>query len=408
MLALGIAALHLLAWAAAFNDPATDLPRFGKPLNNLTVSLGREAIFACVVDNLGPYKVAWLRVDTQTILTISNHVVTKNHRIAVTHSGHRTWSLHIRDTREADRGWYMCQVNTDPMSSNTAFLEIVVPPDILDYPTSTDMMVREGSNVTLRCAATGSPEPTVTWRREAGGSIILSNWQEVASFEGPELEITRVNRLHMGAYLCIASNGVPPTVSKRIVLIVHFPPMLRIENQLVGAYEGQTLTMECHSEAYPKPITYWTSPANETINNNDHYRLETLTLGYETTMKLTIRSLRARDLGPYRCIATNSLGETTGKIQIYRIAKPSSARKSGSRRELGKPWSNDHGHEKAADAAAAAAAAAAGAAAGDVGGSSLDDGQNGAATESEDGSLASCLVPGAWLLCLQLVARSTF
>jgi hypothetical protein len=30
-----------------------------------------------------------------------------------------------------------------------------------------------------------------------------------------------VNRLHMGAYLCIASNGVPPTVSKRIMLIVH-------------------------------------------------------------------------------------------------------------------------------------------------------------------------------------------
>lgn len=40
------------------------------------------------------------------------------------------------------------------------------------------MVVREGSNVTLRCAATGTPEPTVTWRREAGGTISLSNWHE--------------------------------------------------------------------------------------------------------------------------------------------------------------------------------------------------------------------------------------
>lgn len=32
---------------------------------------------------------------------------------------------------------------------------VSVPPDILDYPTSTDMVVTEGSNVTLRCAATG-------------------------------------------------------------------------------------------------------------------------------------------------------------------------------------------------------------------------------------------------------------
>lgn len=43
-----------------------------------------------------------------------------------------------------------------------------VPPDILDESTSTDMAVREGTNVTLRCTATGTPTPTVTWRRESG------------------------------------------------------------------------------------------------------------------------------------------------------------------------------------------------------------------------------------------------
>lgn len=41
-----------------------------------------------------------------------------------------------------------------------------VPPDILDFPTSTDMVVREGSNVSLVCAARGSPTPIITWRRE--------------------------------------------------------------------------------------------------------------------------------------------------------------------------------------------------------------------------------------------------
>lgn len=43
----------------------------------------------------------------------------------------------------------------------------------------------------------------------------------VTTIEGPSFNISRVNRLHMGAYLCIASNGVPPTVSKRISLTVH-------------------------------------------------------------------------------------------------------------------------------------------------------------------------------------------
>lgn len=49
----------------------------------------------------------------------------------------------------------------------------LVPPDILDYQTSSDMIVREGTNVTLKCAATGSPSPTVTWRREGGETILL-------------------------------------------------------------------------------------------------------------------------------------------------------------------------------------------------------------------------------------------
>jgi hypothetical protein len=29
-------------------------------------------------------------------------------------------------------------------------------------------------------------------------------------------------------------------------------------NQLVGAYEGQRIQLECHSEAYPKSINYFT------------------------------------------------------------------------------------------------------------------------------------------------------
>lgn len=107
------------------------------------------------------------------------------------------------------------------------------------------------------------------------------------SMEGPELTIQRVNRLHMGAYLCIASNGVPPTVSKRVMLIVHckcgvkpyhrtpfiiyarvqhtVPPMIWVQNQLVGAYEGQRITLECQSEAYPKSINYWTREKGEVI-----------------------------------------------------------------------------------------------------------------------------------------------
>ncbi|XP_014299711.2 opioid-binding protein/cell adhesion molecule homolog [Microplitis demolitor] len=304
-----------------------EVPTFVLPISNVTVPVGREAVLACTVDDLSNYKVAWLQVNTQTILTIAIHVITKNHRISVSHSDHRIWYLHIRDVRESDQGDYMCQINTDPMISQVGQLKVVVPPDILDYPTSTDMVVREGSNVSLRCAASGSPQPNITWKRESGEHIVLgANDEAVSSVNGSTLNITRVNRLHMGAYLCIASNGVPPTVSKRIMLIVHFPPMIMVQNQLVGAQEGQNMTLECHSEAYPKAINYWTRENNLVISNDEKYEssyTDSLQMdAYKVHMKLTIKKVELSDYGSYKCISKNSLGSTDGTIKLYRIETP--------------------------------------------------------------------------------------
>ena len=38
--------------------------------------------------------------------------------------------------------------------------------------------------------------------------------------EGETLRITHVTKRHMGIYYCIASNGVPPSVSKRVAVTV--------------------------------------------------------------------------------------------------------------------------------------------------------------------------------------------
>ncbi|PSN53843.1 Lachesin, partial [Blattella germanica] len=95
-----------------------------------------------------------------------------------------------------------------------------VPPNIDDSLSSSDVIVREGANVTLTCHATGSPPPSVKWKRDDGSKITINKSLSVPEWEGEVLELTRISRLDMGAYLCIASNGVPPTVSKRIKVSV--------------------------------------------------------------------------------------------------------------------------------------------------------------------------------------------
>lgn len=52
-------------------------------------------------------------------------------------------------------------------------MSFAVPPAILEQQTSNDLVVREGSNVTLQCKAKGYPEPYVMWRREDGSEMLI-------------------------------------------------------------------------------------------------------------------------------------------------------------------------------------------------------------------------------------------
>ena len=45
--------------------------------------------------------------------------------------------------------------------------------------------------------------------------------QEVEAYHGETLRLYRVTRQMMAAYMCIASNDVPPAVSKRVPLNVN-------------------------------------------------------------------------------------------------------------------------------------------------------------------------------------------
>ena len=48
-----------------------------------------------------------------------------------------------------------------------------VPPSIVDEKSSdSEIQVREGKNVTLRCTGRGHPDPRLMWRREDGTQIV--------------------------------------------------------------------------------------------------------------------------------------------------------------------------------------------------------------------------------------------
>ncbi|XP_020281032.1 lachesin-like [Pseudomyrmex gracilis] len=309
-------------------------PEFSGPINNLTIALGRDATFTCLVKHLGGYRVGWVKADTKAIQAIHDHVITHNPRVSVSHSDHTMWNLHIKFVQKEDAGLYMCQINTDPMKSQTGMLSIVEPPDFDPEATSGDVMVGEGSQVKLTCRARGVPPPRVSWRREDGKNIIIrepfagstqnqkSQVTSVSEVSGEELKLTKISRTDMGVYLCIASNGIPPAVSKRISINVHFPPVIHVPNQLVGAPLGTDVVLECFVEASPKSINYWVKdPTGAMILSSVTYDVQTQNKSpFEVRMTLTIRNLQKHDVGTYRCAAKNSLGEVESSIRLYEIS----------------------------------------------------------------------------------------
>lgn len=301
-------------------------PTFLSRIENQTISVGRDVILGCQVKNLGSnYKVGWLKVSDQTILTLHKRVITHNSRIRVTHDEQRTWNLLIKNVKPEDEGCYMCQINTAVMKKELGCISVLVPPDIQLEKTSSDTTVNEGEDATLVCHATGRPEPTIIWKREDGKAFhVKSTKRMVTEYHGEFLVLHRVRRKDMGAFLCIARNDVPPSVSKRIMLNVNFPPNVSIDHSLVGSPIGEKVILRCMVEAYPSAITYWvrrhgTNGQQEMLLNRPQYNIEEQKFTYKTEVTLTIDEFVKEDVGLYTCVSTNSLGLKESDVRVYEM-----------------------------------------------------------------------------------------
>lgn len=211
----------------------------------------------------------------------------------------------------------MCQINMDLMVHRSGYVQVVVPPTIVQSGQAQNMVVREGDNVTLACDASGYPPPHIVWRREDGDDILLGG-KKLNILEGAKLRLEKISRLNMGDYLCVASNGIPPSASNRFSIKVQFPPMFWIPSQREAVYSGQqSVTVECHSEAFPKSINYWVNSRGQMLVSNDKYEVVTVDTGYKVYMKLHIKNIVSDDIAEYRCVAKNSLGNSDGSISLY-------------------------------------------------------------------------------------------
>ncbi|KAL5235357.1 hypothetical protein ACI65C_002767 [Semiaphis heraclei] len=194
--------------------------------------------------------------------------------------------------------------------------DFLTAPNIIGHSELKNITVKEGDNLRLRCVATGSPKPTIVWQKLDTTTVPMGSWRE-ETVTGNAINITKVNRLHMGRYKCIADNGIAPSAIQYYSIETHFPPLISVQNQHVAAAVNRSTYFECEVEAYPYAIHYW-EREGDIIDNNDKYSITRIDVSsYKFIMQLNISSVSDADNGTYYCVSKNDEAIVAGNITLY-------------------------------------------------------------------------------------------
>lgn len=132
---------------------------------NITAQNGHSVFLHCIVEPIGEKMVSWIRLRDFHLLTVSDFTYTSDERFVVRHS-FNDWALSIKHVTPSDEGLYECQVNTDPPRSQLYRLSVLTPKtSVLGSPS--DLFVRKGESLVLKCLLTDSPDlpSLVFWYR---------------------------------------------------------------------------------------------------------------------------------------------------------------------------------------------------------------------------------------------------
>lgn len=180
----------------------------------------------------------------------------------------------------------------------------------------------EGGFATLRCIATGYPLPTVTWRKDSV-TIDGAGGRHRILTDG-SLQIIGLVRTDSGIYLCVADNGVGPSITKEFRLDVTDP--VEQEAQVIGdlnseviAVLARPLTLRCYAYGHPAPyITWWREKRMLPLSSEQYEQRQ--------DRSLHIFKVALRNLGPYTCQAYNGIGKANSwTVTVRAVGLPESA-----------------------------------------------------------------------------------
>ncbi|KOX73570.1 Down syndrome cell adhesion molecule-like protein Dscam2 [Melipona quadrifasciata] len=210
-----------------------------------------------------------------------------------------------------------------------------VPPRWTVEPIDQNAVV--GHGVSIACQAEGFPIPSVTWKqsielpRTNNGCLppkhpgdTPGDYRELG-YSGTEgvgvagngsLVISRVSRDHAGFYLCQASNGIGPGLSKLIRLTVHAGPQVSVKTQQESVRRGESVTLRCEAEGDAPLDLSWRARDSRVENYDVRYTIDNQKVSGRLISELRITQANHIDRGDYMCVATNAYGHARASIKL--------------------------------------------------------------------------------------------
>ena len=96
----------------------------------------------------------------------------------------------------------------------------VVTPPYFGNTSESEVRLLRGTPASMFCEARGEPKPTVTWKRSDGSTINLQHRGGQLESFGSHLQLGKLTPRDTGDYECVAENGYPPAIVKKIRLNV--------------------------------------------------------------------------------------------------------------------------------------------------------------------------------------------
>ncbi|XP_043971157.1 protein tyrosine phosphatase receptor type Db isoform X18 [Gambusia affinis] len=302
----------LLLLSFLFLADADSPPRFTRTPQNQTGVQGGVASFVCQAAGDPQPKIVWNKKGKKVT----------NQRFEVIEFDDGSGSvLRIQPLRTPrDEAIYECHAsNSAGELTATTRLSVLredqLPPGFPTIDMGPQLKVVERSRTaTMLCAASGNPDPDITWFKDFLPVNTTDNHGRIKQLRSGALQIEMSEELDQGKYECVATNSFGTrysTPANLYVRVRRVPPRFSIPPADSEIMPGGNVNITCVAVGSPMPYVKWMLGAEDLTPEDD------MPIG-RNVLELT----DVRQSNNYTCVAMSTLGVIEAMAQIIVKALP--------------------------------------------------------------------------------------